>query len=84
MDVNKYLEAGYRMRLWVTRGNPQKAAELFLSLSDDDRRFRSFKKIDEAARSRPAEFAAYLNRLFSVTEKFVRRGKPYIRRNDGR
>ena len=81
MDVNKYLEAGYKMRLWVTRGNPQTAAELFLSLSDEDRQFRSFKRIDEAARTRPAEFTDYLKQLFSATEKFVRRGKPYIRRS---
>jgi hypothetical protein len=82
MDVNAYLEVGYRMRLWVTRGNPARAAELFLSLSDEDRRFRSFRKIDEAARAQPDKFVEHLNRLFSASEKFIRRGKPYIRRND--
>ncbi len=44
----QYLDIGLKMRLWVARGHPEKAAELFSHLPDEMQTFRSFVKVKQA------------------------------------
>ncbi len=63
----KYLELGYRMRLWVARGRADKAAELFRALDPALQRFRSFRRVKHALESDPGGFDGALERLFDST-----------------
>lgn len=60
----KYLETGLRMRLWVARGRPDKAAELFNQLDPELQSFRSFRKIKQAIVEDEHGLSGRLERLF--------------------
>lgn len=63
----QYLEVGQKMRLWVARGHPEKAAELFTHLPEDLQQFRSFKKVKQAISEDPQGLHGRLEKMFDIS-----------------
>lgn len=62
----QYLDVGLKMRLWVARGHPEKAAELFRELPEQMQSFRSFRKVKQAIEEDAQGLHGRLERLFDV------------------
>ena len=72
----KYLEVGYRMRLWVARGRPDVAAEIFKRLEPEMQSFRAFRRIKQAIVEDEHGWSGRLERMFDpsrLLEKSSRR-----------
>ena len=62
----RYLEIGQKMRLWVARGHPEKAADLFRQLPEELQQYRSFAKVRQAILEDPDGLHGRLEKLFDV------------------
>lgn len=78
----RYLEAGQKMRLWVARGHPERAAELFKSMPDALQQFRSFKKVRQAITEDPDGLHGKLEKMFDVSRliELANYNQPWKRR----
>lgn len=78
----RYLEAGQKMRLWVARGHPERAAELFRQLPEELQTFRSFKKVKMAITEDPDGLHGKLERMFDVSRliELANYNQPWKRR----
>jgi hypothetical protein len=63
----QYLEVGHKMRLWVARGHPEKAAELFNQLPAELQEFRSFRKVKQAVAEDSQGLHGRLEKLFDIS-----------------
>lgn len=63
----QYLDIGLKMRLWVARGHPERAAELFTQLPDEMQSFRSFGRVKQAVSEDQHGLHGRLEKLFDTS-----------------